>query len=217
MKKELKSFLIALFAFIIIGFLLRCFPLGCELFNFSELIKIFFYVFLSIFILSYTFFYLKEQKSIEWKKLFFSFFIIFFTAFIGSLFTSENTDSSWYNSIKSEITPPNWIFPIVWNILFFFIAFSLYFSWIKLKNSKIKNRLFLLFGINLFLNALWSLLFFKLQNPLIAFFELIFLVLSTLSLMIFIKKIDKKSYYLLIPYLIWLIFARILNFLINFN
>ncbi len=158
----------------------------------------------------------KEKKGgREWsimsklKFLILSFVIVFLVAFIGSLFTSGNTDSEWYQEIKPEITPPSYVFPIAWNIIFILIAISLYFSLIK--QEKI---ILFLFGINFILNMLWSFLFFYLQLPFPAFIDLIFLEFSTLFLILFNWKDNKISSILLLPYFLWVIFAGILNYLI---
>ena len=149
---------------------------------------------------------------VKWKILILSLIIVFLVAFIGSLFTRGNTSGEWYDSVKPSITPPGWIFPIVWNILFFLIALSLYFSLTAGKN-KIKTKVAIAFGINFLFNILWSVFYFSMKNPLLAFFDLILLLISILYLVIFCWKIDKKAGYLLIPYLAWVSFAGILNWL----
>jgi tryptophan-rich sensory protein len=138
---------------------------------------------------------------------------VYIFAIAGSIFTSSQTQTAWYQNNKPSLTPPNFIFPIVWNILFFLIALSLFFAWTNAKNKKQKRKTDILFALNLLLNTLWSFLFFGLQNPLAAFIELIFLWLSILSLIIGMWKISKASSYLLIPYFLWVSFAAILNFM----
>lgn len=150
--------------------------------------------------------------KINYKVLISSILIVFLIAFIGSLFTSPVTDSNWYINNKPSITPPNYVFPIVWNILFFLIAISLYFAWIN-SDKKQKPKIAIIFGLNLILNVLWSFLFFTLKQPLWAFIDLL-LILATIILMIYVTyPIDKKSAYLLVPYLLWVSFAGILNLL----
>jgi len=149
--------------------------------------------------------------KIRWKTLILSLIIVFAAAFIGSIFTSSQTDSDWYNGIRPKITPPNWVFPVVWNILFFLIALSLYFAWVSSKRNK--KKVALLFGINFLLNILWSVFYFGMKNPALAFFDLILLWASIVTLIIFLHKINKKSSYLLIPYFAWVSFAGILNYL----
>ncbi len=141
--------------------------------------------------------------------------IVYSFALIGSIFTSANVNSEWYNSVKPTITPPNWVFPVVWNILFFLIALSLFFAWTK-SNKKQKIKVAILFGINLILNVSWSVSFFFLKNPLLAFIDLILLGISIIAIILFVKKIDKKSALFLLPYFLWICFAGILNFLIAF-
>lgn len=150
------------------------------------------------------------KKRVNWKVLVISLIIVYAVAFLGGLFTSKETGGDWYQSIRPAITPPNYVFPIVWNILFFLIALSLYF--VLVKSRKIKD-IALVYGLNFLLNILWSGLYFGMRNPKLAFFEIIILWISILSMIIFSYKIDKKASYVLIPYLLWVSFAAILNYL----
>lgn len=145
------------------------------------------------------------------------FLIVYIVAFLGSLFTSNGVNGSWYSSIKNSLTPPNWVFPIVWNILFFMISLSLYFSWIGAKKKKEKIRLAWIFGINLLLNFFWTVLFFAFRQTKIAFFELVLLWVSILFMIFITWKTSEKSSWLLLPYAIWIIFAGILNYFIAFG
>ncbi len=150
--------------------------------------------------------------KIKWSVLIASLLIVYGVAAIGSLFTSQETNSSWYQSIRPSITPPNWVFPIVWNILFFLIGISLYFAWTNSKN-KDKFKISIVFGINFLLNILWSVLYFGIKNPEVAFYEIIFLLLSIVLMIYVTSKVSKKSAYLLVPYLLWVSFASVLNYL----
>ncbi len=141
-----------------------------------------------------------------------SLLIVFLTAALGSIFTSQRVAGEWYESIKPDITPPNYVFPIVWNILFLMIATSLYFAWINASKEQ-KKKVAFVFGVNLTLNVLWSVFYFGLMNPLAAFIELIFFWISIVVLIFVVSKISKLSAYLLIPYLLWVSFAGILNYL----
>ncbi len=152
------------------------------------------------------------MKRVDLKVLAVSFVIVILVALIGSYFTEIG---SWYENIKPSITPPNYVFPIVWSVLFFLIALSLYFSWISAgKNRKIVA---LVFEINLLLNILLIFLFFKLKNPISSFIEIIFLWISILYMILVLRKINKKAAWLLVPYLVWVSFAAVLNFLIAFR
>jgi len=159
---------------------------------------------------------MKKGVKINWKILVVCFFIVYGIAFLGSVFTSGNTNTPWYQGIKTAITPPNYVFPIVWNILFFLIALSLYFAWLRAGKNQ-KKIVALAFGINLFLNVLWSYLFFELKKPNYSFFELSLLWVSIWFMIAVTGKIDRKASWLLVPYLAWVLFAGILNYLIAFG
>ena len=152
------------------------------------------------------------KPKLNIKLLAISFLIVIAVAGIGGIFNIGETDSDWYESIRPSITPPNWVFPIAWNIIFFLIAISIYTSYSNANKSQ-KPTLIKLFAINLTLNILWSLFYFKLHNPLIAFIDIILIWASILALIIYNYKISKISSYTLIPYFLWVSFASILNFL----
>ena len=143
--------------------------------------------------------------------------VFLFVGGIGSLFTSKNTNTDWYQSIKPSLTPPNWVFPVVWNFLFLLIAFSLYFALVNSKNKNQKKKVVLVFGINFILNILWSVLFFGLKMLQLAFVEVIIFWFSILAMILITRKISKKSSWLLIPYLIWVAFASVLTYLAAFT
>jgi len=155
-----------------------------------------------------------KKLKINWPIFIGSFILVHLFAFFGAKFTNPNTD--WYNSIKPSITPPDFVFGIVWTILFLLIWLSLYFACTNAKpKEKIKVRA--LFLTNLILNFLWSYIFFRLQNPLAAFVDLILLWISILIMMETLKKISKLSAWLLLHYFIWVSFAAVLNYLIAFT
>jgi len=155
------------------------------------------------------------KKNANHKALISSFAIVILVALIGGIFTSGSVKSAWYDSIKPSITPPSFAFPIAWTILFILIAFSLYFAWIKSEKNE-KKAIASAFGINLFLNILWSFLFFKMRNPKAAFIEIAALWISIIAMMSVSWKIDRKASWMLLPYLLWVSFAAVLNFLIAF-
>lgn len=155
------------------------------------------------------------KKKVNWGVLVISLLIVYAVAFVGSIFTSVNTNSEWYQAIKPSLTPPNYIFPIVWNFLFFLIAVSLYFAWTN-SEKKLHKKIALIFGINFLLNILWSVFFFAMKKPVFAFAEIIILLISILIMIFTTWKIDKKSSWLLVPYLMWVTFAGILNYLMVF-
>ncbi|MEX0920886.1 MAG: TspO/MBR family protein [Candidatus Pacearchaeota archaeon] len=159
---------------------------------------------------------MKNGKKLKWKVLVISILVVYILAFVGSLFTSPGVDSEWYESIKPEITPPSWVFPVAWNIIYLFIALSFYFAWTSAKNSDLRRNLYILFGANLFFNVIWSYLFFSLQNPALAFIDLLLIWITIIFMMTFTRKVNMRSFYLLIPYFLWVSFAGVLNGLVVF-
>lgn len=151
------------------------------------------------------------KKRVNYKVLIASLIIVFLVAFIGSIFTRRGTNTEWYESIKPSITPPNYVFPIVWTILFLLIAISLYLAWTKAKNTTIKVAI--IFTINFILNILWSLFYFTMKKPAVAFVDLIFLWFSIIVMIAVTYKVDKRAAWLLVPYLLWVSFAGVLNWL----
>ena len=139
----------------------------------------------------------------------FSVFIYVILALIvGGLASSNTADDIWYQQlIKSPLNPPGYVFGIVWPILYLLMSISAFRTFAKTKN---------LFLIQLIFNALWSWLFFALQMPLIALFNIWLLIYLNIKLNIQMYKQDTLSGYIFIPYVGWLIFASYLNLYIVF-
>jgi translocator protein len=132
---------------------------------------------------------------------------------IGTIFTTPNIPTWYAGLIKPFFNPPNWLFAPVWTILFMLMGVSLYIiSESDLKNNFKKKIAFAWFSIQFFFNVLWSLLFFGLKNPFLGFIGIIILWFSIITTIIYFYKINKKAAYLLIPYIIWVSFALILNY-----
>ncbi len=147
-------------------------------------------------------------------KFIISIFIPLTVGFVGSFFTM-NSISTWYIYLhKPFFTPPSWIFGPAWTALYIMMGISLYIIWINpIKNKKMA---FITFGVQMFLNMIWSIIFFGFQSPLFAFIEIIILWISILLSIIYFFKISKSASYLLIPYILWVSFASILNFSIYY-
>lgn len=132
----------------------------------------------------------------------------------GSLFTIEAVPD-WYATLtKPAFTPPSWVFGPVWISLYFLMGISLYIVWTSESKTKTRKVFFIVFGIQLILNALWSLLFFGLKSPSLGLVDIILLDIMVIITIIYAKSISKFAAILLIPYLVWIIIASILNFAI---
>ncbi len=151
--------------------------------------------------------YYHQMKKTNYLKLMLAIIICEVAGAIGGIFTS-NSVSNWYPTlIKPWFNPPAWLFGPVWTILYALMGITLYLLW----ESK-KNRMALrFFWIQLILNVLWSILFFGLKKPSLAFIGIVLLWGMILATIIYSKKVNKTASYLLVPYLIWVSFASILN------
>lgn len=150
----------------------------------------------------------------EIKKLVFAVVVCQLAGVLGSLLTSPQIPT-WYATLqKPGFSPPNWLFAPVWIILFALMGISTYLVWNKgLENREVKTSLFI-FGIQLALNVLWSFLFFGLQSPFYAFMEIIVLWAAIALTILSFFKVSKTAGLLLLPYILWVSFAMILNYYI---
>lgn len=154
------------------------------------------------------------KKNIKYFLI--SFFSIVITALLGSLFTARNM-ASWYDTlILPSLVPPSFVFPIAWNILFVLMIVSFYL--ILKEDSRrlisLRKEIIVLFSLQLVLNVLWVVLFFEFNWLLISLLEIFILEISIIYLIIKTSKLNRTAAYLLIPYVLWIAFASILNLLV---
>jgi tryptophan-rich sensory protein len=154
--------------------------------------------------------------KINYFKLVLSIIVCQLAGFIGSFFTVSSV-SSWYLTLnKPFFNPPSWLFGPVWISLYLLMGISLYIIWNKgITNNQSKIAI-LIFGIQLILNSLWSIIFFGLKTPLFAFIEIIILWIFIILTIKYFYRISKTASYLLIPYILWVSFAALLNFFIYY-
>ena len=117
---------------------------------------------------------------------------------------------------KSPLTPPNYLFGIVWPILYLLMAISLFII-LKINKYSFNSIPIIIFIIHLFFNFIWTYLFQNYKNKMIALADLLIVILLTIYIIIEFYKINKLASYLLIPYIIWLCFAFYLNLFIVIN
>lgn len=128
---------------------------------------------------------------------------------IGSIFTL-NAIPNWYAYLeKPFFNPPNWIFGPVWTTLYTLMGIAAGMIFLS-KSRKRKDALYL-FGAQLFLNAIWSIIFFGVQDLLWSILVIIMLDITVFLTIKDFYKINKKAAYLLLPYLAWILFATLLN------
>ena len=129
---------------------------------------------------------------------------------VGSLVTFPSI-GSWYASLaKPELAPPNWVFGPVWITLYALMGVAAGMVWAS--NHKRKIFALKVYGAQLVLNVLWSLLFFGLHSPGIAFICIIALWLAIIATMAAFKQVSKNAFLLLAPYIAWVTIALFLNY-----
>lgn len=152
------------------------------------------------------------MKKTDILKLIACLIICQLAGFVGSLFTTPSIPT-WYASLeKPSFTPPNWIFSPVWISLFVLMGISLFLVWQKSLHYPGVKTAMLWFGAQLALNILWSILFFGLKSPALAFVEIIFLWAAIFLTLVKSFKISRLASVLLLPYICWVSFAAVLNF-----
>ena len=129
--------------------------------------------------------------------------------FLGSLLGGNMT--SFKNLKKPFFTPPSIAFPIIWTILYILMGVSSYLICCNKTDKKFKKRACFFYLIQLLVNTLWSLFFFRFSWLLFAFFWLLLLIILVIVMIIKFYKLKPLAAYLQIPYLLWLIIAGILN------
>jgi len=131
---------------------------------------------------------------------------------IGSVFTISAIPNWYAGLVKPALNPPAWVFGPAWTTLYALMGIAAFLIWrMGWERKEVKMALGV-FGIQLFLNAIWSIIFFGLQNPGWALVNIIFLWLAIVWTIAVFYKISKPATYLLVPYLLWVSFASYLNY-----
>lgn len=132
---------------------------------------------------------------------------------IISLITKDSMST--YDSLKKSIlTPPAFVFPIVWTILYIIMGLAAYRIYMNNKQGKNDNNAYFNYLIQLLINFLWSIIFFNFRLYGISFIVIIILLILIIITTIKFLKVDKLSGILMIPYVLWTIFASYLTFYI---
>ncbi len=136
---------------------------------------------------------------------------------ISSWLTKAGVDRYIETVVKPPLTPPSFIFPIVWGILFALMGISVARIWLK-PQSDDRTKSLIIFAVQLAVNVIWTLVFFNLQTFGIAFIIILLLLALILLMILSFSKLDKLAAKLQIPYFLWVLFAAYLNisiFLLN--
>lgn len=148
-------------------------------------------------------------SNIKWKSLLINIAIPLAIGGISSLIVNNGFDN--YSAVtKPSLSPPPWIFPVVWTILYILMGLSTYLIYEKDKN--LNRNAFAIYAVQLALNFIWPIFFFGFDAYLLSFIILVLLLVFVVAMTINFYKENKLAGLLQIPYLIWLLFAAYLNF-----
>jgi len=149
------------------------------------------------------------------KNIFYFIFALaipLFVGYLGSLLTSPSINTWYAGIIKPSFNPPNWVFAPVWTILFILMGIAFFLILKEGKDRRYFRAAYLSFGFQLFLNIYWSFLFFYIKEPPLAFYSIVSLWSMIIVNIYYFCQIKKTAAYLLIPYILWVTFAAVLNY-----
>lgn len=112
---------------------------------------------------------------------------------------------------KPPLSPPGWLFPVVWTILYTFMGIASYLVLTSEGTMEEKSQAISVYFYQLLVNFLWSTWFFNLQWYVFAFFWLILLWVLIFVTLVRFYRLSKPAGYLMVPYLLWVTFAGYLN------
>lgn len=151
------------------------------------------------------------KQGLNGGRLIVSLLLPFVAGAIGSVFTFSEITSWYANLIKPVWNPPNWLFGPVWTILYLMIGVSIYLFWQAAAKKDVKVGLEIA-GLQLVLNALWSLVFFGLHRPAAALLVIVLLWIAIVSNIQTFRSSSVRAAWWLVPYLVWVTFAGVLNY-----
>ncbi len=131
---------------------------------------------------------------------------------IGSFFTISAIPNWYAGLVKPVLNPPAWVFGPAWTTLYALMGIAAFLIWKNGWDRKDVKAALGIFGLQLVLNAIWSIIFFGLHSPGWALVDIVLLWLAIVWTMVVFYKISRPAVYLLVPYLLWVSFASYLNY-----
>lgn len=152
-----------------------------------------------------------EMRSDLIRRSVIAFVIFLALCFGAALFGAQFQPGEWYEQLnKPGLTPPNWVFGPVWTVLYLMMAIAGWLVWRV--DTQAKALALAIFAVQLFLNAMWSWLFFGLHDVGLALFDIAILWVAVLATTVLFWQLTMPAGVLLLPYLAWATFAAYLNF-----
>jgi benzodiazapine receptor len=156
----------------------------------------------------------KVNGIFDLKKLFLCIFISEGVGFLSAALSMGTISAKYVQLVQPSFAPPGWVFGPVWSLLYFLMAIACYRVWIAGTTEVPVSKSLFYYHLQLFFNFLWTIIFFRFQLRGWAFADIIILLLLIIITTIYFMKQDKIAGYLMLPYIIWVSFASVLNFTI---
>lgn len=150
--------------------------------------------------------------SIDYKKLGLSCAISLGVGALSGIISMFGMDS-FDKAVKPPLTPPSWLFPVVWTVLFLLMGISSYIVYTSHEADKdIRNAALMIYASQLVINFFWPIIFFNLAAYMLAFIWIVLLLVMIIVMFRLFKRVNELAAYLQIPYIIWVAFATYLTF-----
>ncbi|HML06006.1 MAG TPA: TspO/MBR family protein [Methanobacterium sp.] len=155
---------------------------------------------------------MENSKKDDIIKLVISILIPLIAGFIGSIATFDGI-TNFFNVLNKPVwTPPSWAFAPIWTTLFILMGIALFLVWRKGFERRDVKIAMAIFGVQIILNILWSVIFFGLRSITGGLIEIIILWIAILVNIVVFYRISKAAGLLLVPYIIWVTIASYLTY-----
>ncbi|WP_135851990.1 TspO/MBR family protein [Halorussus salinus] len=152
-----------------------------------------------------------DGEGVDWTLLVGSVLVCQLAGIVPSILTADEV-ATWYPTLaKPAFTPPSWLFGPVWTTLYLLMGVALYLVW-QSDEGRLRTVALGVFGVQLVLNAAWTLTFFGAQAIFGGLVVILVLLATILATMAAFARIDRRATALLVPYLLWVGFATALNY-----
>lgn len=157
----------------------------------------------------------RQQRASIWRTALITVPVVVIIGSLMGYLSGSGYGNAWFAALDlPEITPPGWVFGTVWPLLYVMIGLSLAMV-LTARGAQGRTFALILFFVQLIANFAWSPVFFGAQQVALALYLIIFILMVTIATTFAVAPIRKAAAWLLVPYMIWLSFASILNYQIN--
>ena len=140
---------------------------------------------------------------------------IMFLGFLSGTMSGSTADNAWYQTLlKPAIQPPGWVFGVVWPTLYLMLGLALAMV-LNARGARDRNVAIVLFLSQFLINLTWSPIFFGAHQVTAAFFIILVMLVMAIATTFAFARVRKAAAWLMVPYLVWISFAAILNFQID--